>query len=503
MLNIAIELVNNTYAACAWDTAHIEGFVEWPPSAWRILRGIISGAFQVRRQNLNFNWDLFELTVLELAKSPLSYYLPPSSYVQINTYRKDRNDKPSLYRAGKMLTSGELRFNSQDRTIYLFWEVKLNLEQIELLKACIVNCRYLGRSESLAEWKIVSEVERSPNCYPAPQGLIRVLTPTENLQFSDLLKSPHQIYVREARQHIPGATFISYKREEPVSELFLDKSSQVSNYARIDLVAKFPLKKQNMLYFANKIHKTLVHTKGGALPLPSFAGIDFSLDTRKDNYARNNNHVYFVPVIHDNLVVAFELYCEAGFSQAEKNKLARLRKLYTKLGEITLIMSILGNKLDRHRASYVWKSLTPFFLPRIPATRRGKPRAIAGSIFQKDGVEHQGLRLLLHLPQFEHWKNGTKIEYIPSEQGLQQWIDGSLFCTARSVPFDRWWLWYLDRPHGKRAVREGYCLELEFIQPQVSPIAIGYSAHFGLGVLSPRRGRVAVENESLDRILVS
>ena len=481
MLILAIDLINNAYAACPYDAAHIEGTVELPPSLWRILRAIVYGGYEAKKASSFIDWEIFKTVVTALAGGKVSYYIPSNSYVQLNTYRKDRNDLPSLYKSGKLLCSGELRFNPQERTIYLFWQVELNEAQIDTLKTAIAYCGYLGRSESLADWQVVTDVDVRPNCYPDDKGLQKVLVPSDEFVFDHLLKNPRQIHDLERRQHIPGATYISYTLKDKLRPERESKNTGVNNYARISLTAKFPLLETDTLYLADKIHKALVSVKGDQCPSANFTGIDFSLAHRQDNYLRSNDHVYLVPVIQNGMITDFELYCNHCFSQDEENQLERLRTLYTKTGEITVRLCALGNHTRYKPKARTWKSLTPMFLPRIPATRRNKPRMLASSRFQKDGPEHQALKLLLHLPQFEHFKNNSEINYVPSDRGLEQWIDNSLFCIAKANIFQQWWKWQCDRPHGKKAIKQGYSVELNFLRSQTAPIAIGYSAHFGLG----------------------
>ena len=144
----------------------------------------------------------------------------------------------------------------------------------------------------------------------------------------------------------------------------------------------------------------------------------------------------------------------------------------------------MGKLSDYSLPSKVWQSSTPMFLSRYPATLRGKPRMLQQSNYQKDCPEHQALKLLLHLPQFESNKD-KDIQYKPTGFGLEQWIDGELFCRSQATLFTKHWQWKSDRVRGKKTVPQGYWLKLSFAQPQFAPIAIGYAAHFGLGVFSP------------------
>ena len=41
---------------------------------------------------------------------------------------------------------------------------------------------------------------------------------------------------------------------------------------------------------------------------------------------------------------------------------------------------------------------------------------------------------------------------------------------------------------------EGHSVELSFARPQLAPIALGYAAHFGLGVFAPVRKKTNVND---------
>ena len=113
------------------------------------------------------------------------------------------------------------------------------------------------------------------------------------------------------------------------------------------------------------------------------------------------------------------------------------------------------------------------------------------------------MKLLLHLPQFESNKD-SDIEYKPTGFGLEQWIGGELFCRSRA--------WVFERAIGngraitieaKKTVPEGYRIELSFARPQFAPIALGYAAHFGLGVFAPGRVETNVGNARGEEICCS
>ena len=472
---IGIRLLSECYAACPWDTAHVEGIVEFPPSSWRIYRAIFAGFFLAFDAGRKVNREDIEEIISILATTLPDYYLPQSTYVQTRTNRKDLTDDTRLYKSGKKLVSGELRFHPNDCTIYIHWNVELNKQQIALLDTCLNFCAYLGRRESDAVWQIEDGELPQINCHPDTRGNIKTLVPGDDFEPKHLLKSPREIFDIQRKQHIPGAKWTSYISTTSKQILECNIPIRKFNYIKVALVADFPLRDRSTLYFSEKLHDALVSKCSST----NFTGCD-----EFGNYLRSNNHVYLVPVIEKRQIIAFEFYCANGFTLEEERAFITLRKLYSKSGEITLRLVAMGKWSDYSSPSKVWQSSTPMFLPRYPATSRGKPKMLQQSNYQKDCPEHQALKLLLHLPQFELNKN-KDIQYKPTGFGLEQWIDGELFCRSQATLFTKHWQWKSDRVNGKKTVNQGYWLKLSFARPQFAPIAIGHAAHFGLGVFTP------------------
>ena len=478
MLVIEIELLNRCYAACPWDTAHVEGIVEYPPSPWRIYRTIYAGYFLALSAGKNLKPSELETIIWVLSKTLPSYYLPASTYVQTRTHRPDLSNDLSLVKPGKKLISGELRFHKSDSTIYVFWNVELSDSQIEFLGFCLSFCAYIGRRESDARWRIINDPSSEANCHHDLNGNIKTLVPGDDFEPKHLLKSPNEIFDLERRQFIPGAKWTTYALEDSHRSFSSHSIAERFNYAKVALIANFPLHDRDLLYFSEKLHDALVSKCSST----NFTGCD-----RWGNYLRSNHHVYLIPVIEEGEIVGFEIYSHHGFSVEEERALIALKALYfRKSRKIGLKLVAIARAKDYTSPSSLWQSLTPMFLSRHPATLRGKPRMLKRSIYQKDGAEHQALKYLLHLPQFEAYKE-KNIEYEPTDSGIEQFVDGEFFCRANADIYARHWQWKSEREKGKKAVLSGYTIKLSFARPQSAPIALGYAAHFGLGVFAPIR----------------
>jgi CRISPR-associated protein Csb2 len=107
--------------------------------------------------------------------------------------------------------------------------------------------------------------------------------------------------------------------------------------------------------------------------------------------------------------------------------------------------------------------MTPVVLPRFPKKKTNPETGL-----QVDGPEHQVRQLLKQL-------------------GKDEPLTVKLIEEGKEVGKYDWYAFKRQRNEGKgsRGPRQGYGFELEFEQPQHGPIALGYAAHFGLGVFVP------------------
>lgn len=473
MLTIKIELIANRYHANPWNRAHVEGAVEWPPSPWRLLRAILAGGFAAGLPQADI------IAVVELLSVELpQFYLPQGAYLQTRSPRKDRNDTTDLFSMGKDIYDACLNFDSSDRTIWVQWPVELTAEAQLILTRCLAYCRYLGRREADAVWCLAkASAMPTANALPDATGTVQVAACNGDVEA--MLKSPYQSQVREKRAVFAGLRWVNYRvQEAPTARV----SFFSPTYYRAEIAISTLGKPQaiSMLYWVEKLHSALA--RAGT---PNFTGCD-----ERGNPLTSHEHVFVLPKIEDGELVGFELHCANGFTESEISHLYSVRKLgskeYRKGGE--MLIRVVNLASDRGAAAQVWESETPFFLSRWPLTRHGKPRLIEGSAYQKDGPEHQALKGLCYLPQFN--LDPKLCSFEASLQGLSLVHECRIVAIATAERWVEAERWKRERVHGKIAQPMGYRIRLLFPELVEEPIAIGYSAHFGFGML---RGQVGVE----------
>lgn len=469
MLTIKIELISNRYHANPWNRAHIEGVVEWPPSPWRLLRAFFSGGFAA-----GISKEALQPIVEQLAATLPAFYLPSGAYLQTRSPRKDRSDTVDLFKMGKDICDAYLNFDQSDRAIWVQWPVILSSEELLLLARCIAYCRYLGRREADAIWSVAS-AEDMPvaNAVPKTEGTVVVAACDGDIEA--LLKSPYEVQVIEKRSVFPGLQWVRYQVDMlPTAGLTFDPPTYYR--AELAISTKGKPKATSMLYWVEKLHYALAKLK-----TPNFTGCNQERD-----YLKTHEHVFIQPQIREDTLVGFILQCPAGFAEAEIEHLFfKVKKLYGRKGD-ELAVRVVNLATDRGPSACVWESETPFFLTRWPLTRHGKPRLISGTTYQKDGPEQQALRALCYLPQF--LLDPKSCRYEAREQGLALVHKQQIIAVARSQEWPFAYRWASDRLHGQKSINTGHRISLLFPKAVSGPIAIGYSAHFGFGMLRERVG---------------
>ena len=138
-----------------------------------------------------------------------------------------------------------------------------------------------------------------------------------------------------------------------------------------------------------------------------------------------------------------------------------------------------------------WRSLTPMVLSRYPKLySNGQKKYITNTEFQVDGPEEQALKLLTHLKYLDIYDNCIKeaeAEWLCLKAPDNTPLVKVKCCDHGGVTQYQWQTFRRRRRHGdgRKALDNGYWLEIEFAQAKQGPIALGYAAHFGLGVFVP------------------
>ncbi|MGA9097799.1 MAG: type I-U CRISPR-associated protein Csb2 [Methanotrichaceae archaeon] len=248
-------------------------------------------------------------------------------------------------------------------------------------------------------------------------------------------------------------------------------------------VAHFSLSGQALRFtdailLTERIHAALVELSDGS---SIFTGCDES-----GRPLKGHSHAYILS--ESNLALGrgrngeithVTVYAAAGFGPVERDALENLREIHGLEVQLTLMSiglpgDIGGLNVSRGECPLLaeaktWVSRTPFLPTRYPkATRAGVPKVDEMGL-QIGSPEHE-LRRLLRLDGFPEPLAVEPVSFTELAGHRMGWAS---FHRARSAG------------EGRRAGSAGYGFKVEFPEMVRGPVAVGYGAHFGIGLFVP------------------
>ncbi|MBD2027074.1 type I-U CRISPR-associated protein Csb2 [Leptolyngbya sp. FACHB-711] len=326
---------------------------------------------------------------------------------------------------------------------------------------------------------------------------------------------------------IPGTRWIAYKLE-PNRRNFLRSQPSLPEpptFARFALSSNVLPKLTEAISLGERFRQALMSWSKDAEGQsdPVFVGRkpNESGEDGKGKPAEGHQHAWYLPEVNSKGRISHvTVYAPGGFQERAISALRQIPKVWGTEGfDVQTVLVSLERTEHYHfereqlgcslllGKSCRWQSLTPMVLPRHPkCNHRGQPKYIAGTAFQIDGPEHQTLRLLRQL--FNHLNRELSLDQCIEVQypgdDVGDWLgygreNGKWLVRARCLSEEagkqfsgyRWQAFQRRRYHGdgRKESDRGYWMEIEFAEPKAGPIALGYAAHFGLGVFVPVFGR--------------
>lgn len=518
MIAIKITFPTGRWHATAWGTHVNEGVPEWPPCPWRLLRALLAAWFWKDRRDT----DILRRLLQKLAAIAPDYLLPEAAAAHTRHYMpvvEGRNEtKTKIFDTFVHVSEGQ--------ALWIRWSVDLTAEEHALLERLLASFSYLGRAESLVEaslseptdtdliraasttdWTRPSDISsisdgetirllglQPPEAYAAWAASQNECSPTGKkpkgkkstaalpATLHDALHLDTADWKKDGWNLPPGARWLDYVRPRDAFKLAPTSRPRATHrpapptVARFALTAKVPPGITQSLSLAERFHQALCRHLDGVLS-PALTGVD-----SEKNPLTGNQHAYFLPECDfHGYVTHVTVHAPCGFSANDSRALSRLRKVWSIEGngaEIDVILLATGRAEDFNpaspyfRPSRVWRSLTPFVPVRHAKTfRTGQPKVDPTNGLQIGSSEHDCLRLLSLVapaaPPVSVKNLGARvvigIREIPALDFQRQRRNGE----------------------GTRGEHRGYSLRLEFAEPTTMPFALGYAAHFGLGVFVP------------------
>ena len=522
MLALKFSFDLGRYHATEWRRNVNEGFVDWPPSPWRVLRTIIS------------SWKTYHPRIPEdkmrpiigalVSSPPPMYHLPGVTQSHTRHYIPIKKVDGKKSKIKKSLTIDSFVSIKNGDSVHVIWtDVNLDPRQIDTLRDVISTVRYLGRAESLC----TASIEEGPvtdNCRPLGnagssgatnagttdpsciQGDNRVdsevtdvLVPTADASLDDLCVTIADLH-EMGKAYPPHTALVPYAR--PADSTVMGVLRRTSCIAEDITVVRYridssvrPLVTEtveigNMFKRAamSQYRKTGEGTRASASP--NLSGMDAS-----GNYLRDgHSHAFYLPTDDDGdrRLDHITVVSRTPFDQRHLVALERVK--FVKYGDDWKKITFLrrGNQgdfdLPMFGTATRWRSVTPF-VPNRHIKRRGK----GDKMRVIDGPDEQVRREI----ERRSIGNVKHVRTLPPSIGLQVYADVERHRanlgkmppprTGSQAPlpmqFKTW------RKIGLPGFGS-YALDIEFGDSVKGPISLGHGAHYGLGMFAPyKEGR--------------
>lgn len=532
MIGIEFSFPARRYHATPWDHHVNEGATEWPPAPWRILRALIA-TWYLKAQG-DVTEESLRSVVHKLAGSLPRYTLPSGTVGHTRHYMPLYRDKTTKVFDTFVHVDG-------DAPLVAAWEqVELEPAEKDALRVLVERIGYLGRAESWVEARVVSD----PEALPAPNAsateadgvgagrIVRVLAPVSPSEYDgwqgdavarqldrilddkrvkakakgkdpDTVKPskgdrekaraivPVDLFEalgadtaslhRQGWSRAPGTRWVDYSVPEQILE---SPQRRVARPAARTLptVARFALSSAVLPHVSDVV--SVAERVRMALNSHSDAAAVFSGKSPDGQPLAGHRHAFLIPEAADPRharITHVTLYAPMGFDDRARHALESVRKVWSRHRghDLQVLLVGLGQPSDLAGTnlgagespvlaeSRVWISRTPFVPTRHPKTSGGEPRLDANGI-QVGSPEHELRRLL----ELRGLPAPTSVESTPEAVVAGERIRWLKFHTARTGG-------------GRRAARTGAGFRIIFAEPVQGPLALGFGAHFGLGVFVP------------------
>ncbi len=527
MPTLLLRFPGGRYHATPWGHHVNEGMVEWPPSPWRLLRALIACGYATQ------GWTEVPpagRTLIEsLAETLPRYRLPPASlahsrhFMPIGVLEKGREKTTLVFDAWADVGDGALAVR---------WDCGLDDGARSLFGVLAAHLGYLGRRESWVEAEAIADQAELPvgtDAYPHVDGHLGARGWE---QVSLIAAEPAGPYGRWREQCVAKALEpfpLPEGKKKPGKKLEKDRAGAVAPYP-IDLIDGLqrdtswwklhrwsqPPGSRRVLYWrraealsvgvpeqsahkepasvttmllalttpsgsrsalpllgralpqAELLHRALVARvgRGERVDCPELTGKDA---TGKPLIGHKHGHLLPVDLDGDGHLDHVLVHAPMGLGPNAQRALRGLKRTWTKGGVGQLLVALAGQgSVDDLRAlpapldigiaallgprlgARIWQSFAPLVLPRYQKVRG--VNTLSGQInseLASRGLPAASVEVLRWDERTRHLRHASRVRRSP----------------AKPPPVDA-----------------GFAVRLVFDQPVRGPVALGYGAHFGLGL---------------------
>jgi CRISPR-associated protein Csb2 len=145
-VTLEIRYLSGRVHGTPWGTSHNEGAIEFPPSPWRIIQGLVSTWFERAP-------ELPESTVRSLievlAQTTPTYSVPPFAGAHVRHYLPESSYLRGVSTTGTAKVLDAFAAVDPTKPLLITWNIELSDAEHEAFAALAAQLPYLGRAESL------------------------------------------------------------------------------------------------------------------------------------------------------------------------------------------------------------------------------------------------------------------------------------------------------------------------------------------------------------------
>ena len=529
MIVVSFKFLAGRYHATPWGRHVNEGAVEWPPSPWRILRGLVA---TWKRTLSELPQELVE-PILRALVTPPEFLLPPASTGHTRHFmpwfKKGSDDRTLVFDTFVAVP--------REAGLLVRWPSEsLDNMQLHTLARILRNLNTLGRSESWCEAALDDGSAKAGLrvCHPlqdeVPRDheIVRLLCPDPATAFANdhvvtvakkitgrgnnkrtvevrstmydpawnLCMETLQLH-NERWSDPPGSQWVPYIR--PRDCFRIDRKPRawrIGDRPRIQVVryaldsTVLPLVTET-LPVAETARRALMSWHGRLTEKNGVRGRSDVLSGKNENGERlaGHRHAYYLPTDEDGdgRLDHLTVYAAGGFGSDERRAFDRVGELRTGRdgeGRHPLRVLLLGmGTCDEYspgplQASKTWVSATSYIATHYAKTR-GRDRIDLKSPEARAAFLQANLRAQLAAVRSDLFDEGNfDVEIEPL------WDSNHVFEIAkrwRTIEFKR----YRQRAGDDGGRRLAGAFRLRFNHAVNGPFTLGWSSHFGMGLFLP------------------
>lgn len=506
MIVISLRFLVGRFHATPWGRHVNEGAVEYPPSPWRLLRTLVATFYRARPAGVTV--EQLKRILVALASTPPAFHLPPAGVAHTRHYDVANGSLKffdtflvtDVEKKGALATAVE----PNGAIIWLWTDVELSADDREALGALLRATNTFGRAESWCEAGLLETTGKEANCRlfelaSAAKGTrgvepVRVLAPqTKEWTGHELLAAltiETSTMRREKLLEPLGAAWLTYAR--PLNLLGGHASAPRRSPTKKPpvTVVRFALDSnvlplvQDTLPFCESARRAILgFRKEMAAPFSEVLTGKEAGDEMTRLKGHAHAHYLATDEDGDGRLDRLTIYAARGFDEHDLKAIAALRPIYRHgsphkvfavivgMGEVKDFASVAQRK-SLHAApllqkSKCWRSVTPFVLPRFATRGAGKgarPRDTPVEQLKREARLRQ-------LPEIIEVRSSSDVD-----EDLRGYKVG-----ARLVR----WLEFRTRRFNGTTGYGTAGFEIEFAEEVNAPLALGFGAHFGLGLFEP------------------